>query len=64
MNIKEQLKLTSAGQVHYGRSMAPEGECSYCDKRRKEGATFFPSHDASRNCQSGGRNHCSCDTCF
>lgn len=23
-----------------------------------------PSHDASANCQSGGRSHCTCGTCY
>jgi hypothetical protein len=42
---------------------APEGECSLCDKARATGG-METSHDASKRCQSGGRNHCSCDTCF
>ena len=62
MDNTAQVKVV--GQVQYGRSKAPEGECKYCDDMRARGATFFPSHDASRNCQSGGRNHCTCDTCF
>lgn len=45
-------------------AMAPEGECAYCDKLRKEGATFFPYHDASMNCPCGRRPHCTCDICF
>lgn len=24
----------------------------------------LPPHDASRNCESGKHNHCSCDLCF
>lgn len=36
--------------------------CPYCEG---EGSNdFHPSHDASPRCESGGRNHCSCDTCF
>jgi hypothetical protein len=36
--------------------------CSYC---KGEGAnTFHPPHDASDRCESGKRNHCSCDRCF
>lgn len=23
-----------------------------------------PNHDASPRCESGGHEHCSCDTCF
>lgn len=43
---------------------APAGECTYCDRLREEGKTFHPSHRASTRCQSGGHNHCTCDTCF
>jgi hypothetical protein len=25
---------------------------------------FAPRHDASPRCESGKRNHCSCDICF
>lgn len=27
-------------------------------------APMMPHHMASPNCKSGGRPHCSCDTCF
>jgi hypothetical protein len=37
--------------------------CKYCQEIKERGG-FGPSHFASRNCQSGGRNHCTCDTCF
>ncbi len=46
------------------RDLADEGECWYCDKLREDGVSFFPWHDASMNCQSGRRAHCTCDTCF
>ena len=42
----------------------PIGECAFCDRMRAEGTTFFPSHTPSRNCQSGGHPHCTCDWCF
>lgn len=45
-------------------SKAPEGECAYCDRERKDGNDFHPPHDASPRCESGKRAHCSCDTCF
>lgn len=45
-------------------SFAPRGECSYCDNQRTMDSTFFPSHNASSRCRSGGRSHCTCDTCF
>ena len=43
---------------------APEGECEYCDNMRAEGTSFHPNHSASQRCESGGRNHCTCDRCF
>lgn len=45
-------------------------ECLTCQRefypRLREGATsvFAPSHKAGRRCESGGRPHCTCDTCF
>lgn len=46
------------------RSTAPEGECKYCDAFRAAGDRFHPHHDPSPNCESSGRPHCTCDTCF
>ena len=44
--------------------MAPKGECVSCDRERAAGNTFFPAHNASSRCRSGGYNHCTCDGCF
>lgn len=41
-----------------------DGACAYCDREKAAANTFHPPHDASENCQSGKRKHCSCDTCF
>jgi len=46
------------------RHKAPLGACAACDRYRREGRTFHPPHDPSPNCESGGRHHCTCDTCF
>ncbi len=46
------------------RHKAPPGECKYCDEERAAQNDFHPSHDASPRCKSGGKPHCSCDTCF
>jgi hypothetical protein len=35
--------------------------CPSCDREKGD---FHPSHDASESCESGKRNHCTCDTCF
>lgn len=37
-------------------------DCTYC--RQHTPGEMMPSHTASPRCQSGGRNHCTCDTCF
>ena len=44
--------------------MAPEGECSYCDRARAEGDKMMPSHTASSMCESGKHSHCTCDRCY
>lgn len=47
-------------------TLAPLGECEYCDQIRQSRTVGFPSHAAYSFCRSypGGRNHCTCDTCF
>jgi hypothetical protein len=42
--------------------LLPGGECKFCDEHR--GDEMMPPHDASSRCESGKRNHCTCDTCF
>lgn len=46
------------------RKKAGPGECSRCDEFRAQGEDFHPNHYASSRCESGGRNHCTCDVCF
>lgn len=41
-----------------------KGECAYCDRERKDNNNYHPSHDAGPFCESGKREHCSCDLCF
>jgi len=43
------------------RHELPPGECVACDAYRGQ---MHPSHDASPNCESGKRDHCSCEACF
>jgi hypothetical protein len=52
-----------------GRPMSDElaeemGQCSYCVRCLRTGDRDFPRHNASMNCQSGGKDHCSCDFCY
>lgn len=43
---------------------APLGQCPTCDDMRDKKQHFHPSHAASERCESGKRNHCSCEICF
>ena len=38
--------------------------CSACDTIKTAPSQFGPRHFASDRCESGKRNHCTCDTCF
>lgn len=44
------------------RDLEEHPDCKGCQYNVKEG--FGPPHDASKRCQSGGYDHCTCDTCF
>jgi hypothetical protein len=35
--------------------------CLYCEET---GGKFRPPHKASNRCESGKRDHCTCDICF
>lgn len=37
-------------------------DCPGCQASTEAG--WGPKHDANERCQSGKRNHCSCDICF
>lgn len=43
------------------REEAVKAECAYCQDPRNAGG---PGHFPSSMCRSGGRPHCTCDTCF
>lgn len=58
------LDYPPAGRVFQRRHKLNPGVCSYCDSERAANNNFHPAHDASDRCESGKRDHCSCDTCF
>ena len=62
--VKRELTAPDIPNPTKRKHKAPEGECEYCDEERSQGSDFHPPHDASPNCESGKRAHCSCDTCF
>jgi len=39
-------------------------DCKYCQECKEKGDTAMPPHNASINCQSGKKDHCTCDTCY
>lgn len=41
---------------------AAPGTCRYCDQCRTD--PMMPYHEASPRCESGKRNHCTCNFCF
>lgn len=43
-------------------SFVLDGSCPTCQALAK--GEMCPPHDASPRCESGKRNHCSCDVCF
>lgn len=40
------------------------GNCRYCVNELRNGNRHFPAHNASLCCESGGKNHCTCDICY
>lgn len=62
------MRVTFAVPDDHGRPSKEVGlfalDCGYCERQRDKQETFFPSHWASDRCESGKRNHCSCDACF
>ena len=46
----------------YRRPVVPG--CNFCDAQLANHNAHFPMHDASRSCESGKEEHCTCDICF
>lgn len=46
------------------RKERKEMPCEECETIRTKHGGFGPPHTASRNCESGKRDHCTCDVCF
>lgn len=57
-------KLQAIGDRLPRRQHAPESECKICDAHRQHLTEMCPAHDASHRCESGKRDHCTCDWCF
>jgi len=38
--------------------------CKYCQDCKEKGETLMPPHFAKLRCESGGKEHCTCDICF
>lgn len=50
-------------QPRQRRYILSGGQCVTCSQYTP-GDGMLPPHDASDRCESGKRNHCTCDTCF
>jgi hypothetical protein len=37
-------------------------DCQYCQDHKND--SMMPPHKASDHCESGKRNHCTCDICY
>lgn len=68
---KEELKLNEAQAKLQGwelaflqKQAAQFPDCKYCQELLEKGEYFAPHHRGSGGCRSGGRAHCTCDTCF
>lgn len=53
---------SEASPVRVERRTYVDG-CKTCESVKASNG-FGPSHDASYGCESGKRDHCTCDTCF
>jgi hypothetical protein len=50
--------------VHGQRTLRSPQDCDLCKYAMEHRSEPVPYHDASERCESGKREHCSCDTCF
>lgn len=41
-----------------------EEEIKNCTLCKDNEGKYYPDHFASKSCESGGHNHCTCDRCF
>jgi len=57
------IKRVKAEPSPKRRYRAPLGECETCDKNGAA-VSNTPFHDASARCESGKRNHCTCEVCY
>ena len=78
MNEAEELAVRRDQKIRDMEAMgALDPTCSLCLREfypfyretwlpdgSKGSGPFAPAHRAMRSCRSGGRNHCTCDTCF
>jgi len=58
---EDYLLTNPRGWLGHGEAHTMEVVCPTCIA---QGSGMGPSHNASRRCESGRRDHCTCDTCF
>lgn len=60
--VKEAMgSLVDAAVAKFGKPNPRHPECVQCLRNSVFGG---PDHEPSRECESGRRPHCACDTCF
>lgn len=55
--------LVSCAERRKVQDALVKASCETCQHIKQEGG-YGPPHFASERCESGRRDHCSCDTCF
>lgn len=55
-------RVNAALQAKYPVRRQRDETCPTC--ARYQPGEMYPPHDASRRCELGQRNHCTCDVCF
>jgi len=61
MSKMSQLYLDIQEEIINSKSTVYDPNCSECIANYKQ---FYTQHYASSDCESGKRNHCTCDICF
>jgi len=63
LDVGENVSILEPFDPGFGGGPYWEG-CSYCYDVKTGGGGMMPDHRPSKMCRSGGRTHCTCDTCF
>lgn len=62
--INHAIYLGNLPTNQIGKNKRTIFNCKFCNQMKAEGCTMYPSHFASRNCESGKHSHCTCPICW